>query len=100
MPRLLAVDLRSRYHFVVHSGASGPGDRVTISYQRADTGREVHVETVTVGRTGRFGTRPTDLREFVRPGDILVVTMHHESALPTAQQDLIEYALMAAFISP
>ena len=39
-----------------------------------------------------------DLTDFMSRGDMLMVSAHHHAPGPTIQQDLIEYALLAAFV--
>jgi hypothetical protein len=47
-----------------------------------------------------FVTRPVDLTSMLVPGTGVTVGVHHApSEQPTILQDLIEYALLAAFVS-
>jgi hypothetical protein len=97
--RTLRVNLASRFHFLRHVGRTAPGSTITVFYVDAGSQAELHHDAPAVGRSGVFRTGLTDVSGFASAGQALQVVVHHEDPGPSAQQDLIEYALLAAFIS-
>jgi len=97
--RTLRVNLASRFHFLRHTGRTTPGSTITVFYADAVSQVELHHDAPAVRPSGVFRTGPADLRGFASAGQTLRVVVHHEDPGPSAQQDLIEYALLAAFIS-
>jgi hypothetical protein len=97
--RTLTAHLSSRYHYIRHSGVVEPGSTMTFTYTNASTGQAVHADATTARRSGFFRTSVVDLRAFMSRGDALAVSAHHESPGPGILQDLIEYALLAAFVA-
>jgi hypothetical protein len=96
--RMLGAALRSPYHLLRHAGRAEPGAVMTVNVVDPATGARIHQGTATAGRSGSFRST-VDLRRIMAPGDALSVNVHHQPPGPSIQQDLIEYALLAGFIS-
>jgi hypothetical protein len=95
----LQVDLASRFNFLRPTGRTTPGSTITVIYVDANSQAELHLDTPAVRRSGVFHAGPTDLRGFASAGQMLQVVVHHEDPGPSVQQVLIEYALLAGFVS-
>lgn len=92
------VDLGSKFHYLRHLGVDLPSMGLDITFTDPATGVEWYRESLVTRRSGAFASEPLDLRSLLSPGMPLTVGVHHASTQPTISQDLIEYALLAAFI--
>jgi hypothetical protein len=92
--RTLKAQLASPYHYLRHNGAVEPGSVVTVLYVRSDSGELVRTDTTVAGTSGRFQTDLVDLTSLMSPGQTFTIGADHVAPTPTAQQDLIEYALL------
>ena len=96
--RTLMVNLDSKFHYLRHIGVDAPNIGLDITFIEPTSGAEWHRESLVTRRSGAFASEPLDLRTLLAPGVPLTVGVHHASGQPTISQDLIEYALLAAFV--
>jgi hypothetical protein len=96
--RTLTVAVGSKFRYVRHVGLDVPGTLLDITFVDPASATELYRETATPTDTGLYVQAPVNLAGMVRPGDRVNVGIHH--AAPALLQDLIEYALLAAFVAP
>jgi hypothetical protein len=97
--RTLTVYLNTRFHYLRHVGLDAPGTGLEITIVDPASTVELHRETMTTAGSGFFVARSTDLASMLRPGATLTAGVHHTPGQPSVLQDLIEYALLAGFVS-
>jgi hypothetical protein len=94
--RSLTVYLGTKFRYVRHVGVDVPGTRLDITFVDPTSTTELYREIATPADTGLYAQAPVDLAGMLQPGDQVSVGVHH--AAPAILQDLIEYALLAAFV--